>query len=102
MAFDPSHVFKETLTPGLLSIVVRAPAQYDNCVPGVVSISAPCGEIINVWGNGTTFTGYSTDPVFVNFTATAVPEPAGWVLTLAGVGVAGAGLRLSRRRLQAG
>lgn len=96
--FTPQYTFSETLTPGLLSVLVRAQPQYDHCVPGVVT-GAPCGDIIHVWGNGTTFTGSSADPVFVRFTATAAPEPATWALMLVGVGGVGAVVRRHRPRI---
>ena len=88
----PSYTFDETEKPGLLSILVQAPAAYDHCVAGVISAS-PCGMINEVFGNGTQFTGSALEPLTVTWTITAVPEPAQWALMLVGMGILGAGLR---------
>ncbi len=98
---NPVYIFDETFTPGLTSIIVKAQAQYNNCTASTPS-GVICGDLVQVWGNGTSIRALSTSPVtFENFTVTAVPEPSTWLLSLAGLGVVGAALRVraSRRPL---
>lgn len=62
------------------------------------------GTYSNPYWDGANYYDFFSDPVHatfsepaISFTATVVPEPAAWTMTLLGLGMAGAGLR--RRRV---
>ena len=89
------YTFSPTFRPGLLSIIVGAPKNFDNCSnPTEIGL---CSANYNVWGNGTRFIVTSNSPVSVLFSSTAVPEPAGWILAILGFGALG--MRFRRRPL---
>jgi len=97
--YDPNPIFRfdQTLAPGLTTIFVRAPRQFDNCdQPG--PDTSPCRATVHIWGNGTMLTVTGNAPIFAAFGESLVPEPAGWLLIIAGFGAAGIALRARRSR----
>jgi hypothetical protein len=94
---SPSYRFDQTVTPGLTTILVRAPRSFDLCdEPG--SMTDPCRAVVHIWGNGTFLTVAGSAPITATFSESVVPEPASWTLMISGFGVAGAAMRYRRRR----
>ena len=93
------YLFQETTAPGLTKILVRGPANFDNCAT-TFTAGTLCGVDYIVWGNGTilSFDGLSAPkpPVEYFIRVTPVPEPATWAMMLAGF--FGLGMALRSRR----
>lgn len=89
------YLWTETSSPGHLSIIVRGPANWNDCgEPGANGI---CGVEYRIWGNDTLLNVDSSLPGTLHWSETtlAVPEPATWAMML--VGFFGLGVMLRRR-----
>jgi hypothetical protein len=99
-------------TPGVTSTSPDGHWTYDNVVPVDFSgllFSGIANPFYNVFANGgggslgISFADGGTynnnNAIIGTLSVTAVPEPATWAMTLLGVGMIGAGLRLSRRNV---
>jgi hypothetical protein len=96
---DPAFTWDVvTSDPGHLSILVSAPASYNTCTAATAA-GTICGMTYSIFGDNASLGVNVHDAVTISYIATAIPEPAAWLLMTAGVFSIGAALR-QRRRVQ--
>lgn len=94
---SPWYSWREVQQPGFTLVQVRGQPSFNDCAGA--SAGQVCGYSSNIWGNGTSITVNTNDPVRIFVTSNlAVPEPHTWLLILSGFLGVGAAVRLERRR----
>lgn len=96
---DPAYLWNAVYAPGHTTIFVEAPASFNSC-SGATSAGVLCAVSNNVWGDAASLGVNVHDVVNISFSATAIPEPAAWLLMIAGVFGVGGVLRRRRRLLR--
>ena len=101
--FDPSvdmTLYLFTTSDGTVTIPLVTNASFNGPGFGFADTSITCTGVAVCTQNNVGLTPGSSafGPVTITISYTAVPEPAGWALVLAGAGMAGGVLRLARRR----